>query len=107
MKRAVFAALFLSLLSIGPLLSILALEQTPAPAGPAAAKTAGAPSSAATVEKSWPRRFDTSSGANITIFQPQIASWENQKHIVGYAAVSYLANAEAKKPSLGTIKLEA
>ena len=40
------------------------------------------------------------------LYQPQVASWVDQKHITGYAAVSYTAQA-ATKPVLGTIKIEA
>src|SRR5205085_641726 len=43
----------------------------------------------------------------IVIFQPQAASWDDQKHMVAYAAVSYLANGEVEKPALGTLKIEA
>lgn len=57
-------------------------------------------------EKSWPRGYSTANGAQIILHQPQIASWENQKHIVAYAAVSYVSKG-APKPELGTLKLEA
>jgi len=40
------------------------------------------------------------------MFQPQVASWDKQKTIVMYAAVSYGPRG-ATKPSLGTAKLEA
>jgi hypothetical protein len=59
-----------------------------------------------TEEKAWPRGYSTPSEAQIVIYQPQIASWENQKHIVAFAAVSYVAKG-AQKPTLGTVKLEA
>jgi len=58
------------------------------------------------VEKGWPRSYNAPSGASIVIHQPQIASWENQKHAVGYAAVSHLACGEAEKAALGTLKIE-
>jgi hypothetical protein len=57
-------------------------------------------------EKGWPRGYSTANEAQIVLHQPQIASWENQKHIVAYAAVSYVSKG-AQKPALGTIKLEA
>src|SRR6266536_1844032 len=57
-------------------------------------------------EKGWPRGYSIANEAQIVLHQPQIASWENQKHIVAYAAVSYLSKG-AQKPALGTIKLEA
>ncbi len=43
--------------------------------------------------------------AAILLYQPQIASWEKQAHIVGFSAVSYRSKT-ADKPAMGTIKLE-
>ncbi|HSE97212.1 MAG TPA: hypothetical protein VLD57_03005, partial [Blastocatellia bacterium] len=40
------------------------------------------------------------------IYQPQAASWEDQKRLVAYAAVSYVPSGEAEKPAIGTIKIE-
>jgi hypothetical protein len=59
------------------------------------------------VERPWPRSYDAASGASIVIYQPQAASWDDQKRMVAYAAVSYLPAGEVDKPALGTIKLEA
>jgi hypothetical protein len=39
----------------------------------------------------------------MVVFQPQIASWDGQKHAIGFAAVSYVAKGE-QKPALGTIQ---
>ena len=39
------------------------------------------------------------------MYQPQIASWENQKQLVAFAALSHVAKGE-QKPALGTIKFE-
>jgi hypothetical protein len=52
----------------------------------------------------WPRPFKMSSGT-AEVYQPQVASWDGQKHMVAWAAVSYLPN-DAKEPALGTVKLE-
>ncbi|MDH4065527.1 MAG: hypothetical protein OEW19_14100, partial [Acidobacteriota bacterium] len=38
-------------------------------------------------------------------YQPQVESWIDQKHIVGWSAVSYQPTG-AKEPALGTIKIE-
>src|SRR5438034_5706788 len=57
-------------------------------------------------DRVWPRGYSLPSEAQILIFQPQVASWEGQKHLVALAAVSYVAKGE-KKPAMGTIKLEA
>ena len=75
----------------------------PAVAKPAAAK----PAAAAPVppDGGWPRNYVTSSGAALVLYQPQIASWTSQKHIVAYTAISYTPKGAAK-PALGTVKVE-
>ena len=72
--------------------------QAPAAARPAAA-TPPAP------DGGWPRAYTTGSGAALIIYQPQVASWTDQKEIVMYLAVSYRGKA-AKQAALGTIKAE-
>ena len=42
----------------------------------------------------------------MVVYQPQIASWDNQKHLVMYAAVAHTAKASTT-PLLGTIRAEA
>src|SRR5262245_6918654 len=82
---------------------------TPAAAKPAAAKPAAAPaaaSAAADLDGGWPRAYNGPSGAVFLLYTPQIASWDNQKRMVAYLAVSYTAKG-APKPALGTIKVEA
>jgi hypothetical protein len=84
---------------------------TPPPAAaaskPAAAAATPAKPAAAmpTVDGGWPRSYATASGAEIVIYQPQIASWKDQKQLVGYSAVSYRLKG-AEKPALGSIKIE-
>jgi hypothetical protein len=68
--------------------------------------TATTAAAAQPADGGWPRAYTTASGAKLTLYQPQIASWVDQKHITGYAAVSYTPVA-ATKPALGTIKIEA
>ena len=53
----------------------------------------------------WPRAYTTASGAALVVYQPQISSWADQKHVVLYAAVSYTPKG-AKAPALGTVKVE-
>ena len=81
--------------------------QKPATAKPAASKPA-APAAAAPapVDGGWPRIYDLPSGGSILLYQPQIASWDQQKHIVAFSAVSHRGKA-ADKPAVGTIKFEA
>src|SRR5215831_7282465 len=72
-----------------------------------AAPQAGRPRSASSPpDGGWPRTFSSSSGARIVLYEPQVASWPNQKHIVMYSAVGYTASG-ASMPTLGTIRIEA
>src|SRR5262245_36689385 len=98
-RVAVFLAATLAFAPIAPLAA-----QTPAqkPAAPAAA----APSAAQDGGGGWPRGFTTATGADLVMYQPQIQSWPNQKHLTAYSAVSYMKKGETK-PAMGTIKLEA
>ena len=83
-----------------------------APAPTSAAPTAqpGAkpsPAAAATpVDGGWPRTYNLPSGGSVLVYQPQIASWDKQTHLVAFSAVSYRSKAD-DKPALGTIKIEA
>ena len=56
-------------------------------------------------DRGWPRAYSLPSEAQLVIYQPQISSWQDQKQLVAYTAVSYVAKGE-QKPALGTIKLE-
>jgi hypothetical protein len=58
------------------------------------------------VDGGWPRMYELPSGGSILVYQPQVASWENQKRLVAYSAVSHRSTA-GEKPALGTIQLEA
>ena len=83
--------------------------QTP-PTGTKPAASTAAPTSAAAapapVDGGWPRVYDLPSGGSFLLYQPQVASWDKQAHLVGFSAVSYRSNA-ADKPALGTVKVEA
>ena len=94
------------LLSPGGLLRAFDLpEMSVAPDQGAAAKPA-APAAPPAVDGGWPRSYVTPSGAQLIVYQPQVASWENQKHMTLYSAVSYTAKG-ASKPALGTVKADA
>src|SRR5262245_40642976 len=56
-----------------------AASPAPAKAAPAGAKPAASP---APPDGGWPRAYSTPSGGNIILYQPQMASWEQQKHMV-------------------------
>ena len=72
---------------------------------PSAAKPSAVAPGPATADKGWPRTYSTASGAALVVYQPQVASWVDQKHAVLYSAVSYTRKG-ATTPALGTIKAE-
>ena len=83
----------------------------PAPKPTAAQKAAAASPAPATPavtppDGGWPRAYATPSGGKIIVYQPQIASWDNQKLMVAYSAVSFEPKGAAK-PALGSLKIEA
>jgi hypothetical protein len=75
-------------------------------AAPAAKTTAA---TAAPVDQGWPRLYTTTSKGHVMVYEPQIASWANQKQLVAYAAASYQppGASATSKPSLGTLQIEA
>jgi hypothetical protein len=81
------------------------LRAQAAPPKPAASP---APSAASTppIDGGWPRAYMSPAQAQMLVYQPQIATWDGQKQMLAYAAVSYQAPGAAK-PELGTVKLEA
>jgi hypothetical protein len=84
-------------------------KPTPATTQPATAKpaTAAAAAPAAAPDGGWPRMYDlVASGGTMLLYQPQIASWDKQAHMVAFSAVSYRPKS-GEKPTMGTIKLEA
>src|SRR5262245_44489447 len=54
----------------------------------------------------WPRTYQSAFGARIVLYEPQVASWVDQKRMTLYSAVSYLASG-ASKPTIGTVRIEA
>jgi hypothetical protein len=120
---ALLTAVSLAVSPAAPLFAVqipvpLPPKATPAPkAGPPAPKAtpapppqaAAAPKAAAApppVDGGWPRAYTTPSGGHIIVYQPQVATWAEQKRIVAYAAVSFEAKG-APKPALGSVKIEA
>ena len=80
-------------------------QSQPPAAKPATDQTPAAAAAAPAEVDPWPRAFTTKSGAGVIIYQPQVASWTDQKHAVLYAAVAYAASG-AKEPALGSLKVE-
>jgi hypothetical protein len=59
-----------------------------------------------TINVAFPRTYNTPKGGRVILYSPQVSEWPEQKHMVAYSAVSYLASG-AQKSVLGTIRLEA
>ncbi len=116
--QAVVAAVTALAMALTPAAPLLAGPQAakPAPAtgakpaakpsaAPATSPAVAAPATVAPVDGGWPRAYSVASGGRILVYQPQLASWEGQKHMVAYAAVGYEAKGAAK-PALGSLKIE-
>src|SRR5262252_6061195 len=69
-----------------------------APAAPAASSKAST-TTPTPIDGGWPRAYSTPSGDRLLLYQPQIASWQDQKQMVAYAAVAVEAH-DAQKPEL-------
>ena len=77
-----------------------AAQQLPATTTPPtpAPTPAAAPAELPPIDGGWPRMYTLASGGSILVYQPQVASWPNQKHIAGYSVVSY-RDAPTRRPS--------
>ena len=113
-RLALLTAVSLLVPAFAPLAAAQAAQTKPAAAPAAQTKPAAAPaarpaSAAAAApappDGGWPRAYTTASGATLVLYQPQVSSWTDQKHIVAYNAISYTPKGAAK-PALGTIKVE-
>ena len=83
-------------------------EAPPAPQAPIpdpGTIRADAPADSTEPDGGWPRQIETPSGASIVLYQPQVVSWKDQRHLVAMCAVSYTPKGAAK-PDLGTVRLE-
>ena len=99
-KNRIASVTTCSLLLSPPMIPVFgqsaAPKKTAAPATPAPEVPA---------DGGWPRAYNTSSGAMMVVYQPQVASWEDQKHMVLYLAISYTPKGDTK-PALGSVKVE-
>jgi hypothetical protein len=84
----------------------LTAQHAPAQAAPAAQPAAKPATRPPDLDGGWPRAYSTPAGAMVILYEPQVASWTDQKRAVLYLAVSYTPKG-APKPALGTITLEA
>jgi len=79
---------------------------TPAHKAPASASTKPATPPPPDRDGGWPRLTQTTSGATLIMYQPQIVSWDRQRELVAMAALSYMPKG-ATKPDMGTLKFSA
>jgi hypothetical protein len=86
-------------LTCGVLLSSVATGMAISPPGQTATAQSALTES---VDGGWPRTYTAASGANLVLYQPQVASWDNQTVMTLYAAVAYTP--VGGKRELGTIK---
>jgi len=96
----------ISSLTLVLLVSVSLVSIRPSNTSAQRTQSSGRSSSFQSVDSGWPRAFNLPSEAQMVIFQPQVMSWDGQKHMVAMSAVSYVAK-DQQKPALGTIKLEA
>jgi hypothetical protein len=90
----------------GPVLGAQSSGSTAPPrATTPAATTKTAAAADATADGGWPRAYATPTGARVVLYQPQVGSWPDQKHMTLYAAVSYLAK-DSQMPALGALRIE-
>ena len=85
--------------------SVAALLMAPGGALDAYMQVASAPAADA-ADGGWPRHYVAPDGAEVVIYEPQIASWQDQAHMTLLAAVSYMPKGSTM-PQLGTINAEA
>jgi len=108
-SRTAVALAMAASLALFPYLDVVRAQAPAAPPGavkPAAKPAAAAPAAAQKpVDGGWPRAYTAPSGATVVLYQPQIASWQDQKHIVAYSAVAYEKKGD-EKPALGSVKIE-
>ena len=93
-KCVAWVALVLLLLPPGGVsAALMQAARTPTPA-------------AAAPDLGWPRRYLAPNGALVVVYEPQIASWDDQKLLTLYVAVAYTAKG-SEKEQVGTIMAEA
>src|SRR5262245_18942081 len=105
-SRATMTAASLSAIAAVCIVPLLGAQTASAPKQGKTPATSAAAARVGEVDGGWPRDYGTASGGAVRVFQPQIASWDGQKRMVLYSAVSYSAKG-AEKPALGTVKIEA
>ena len=84
--------------ALGTVCSLMLAPVAPLVAAPRPAAVKPSPP----IDGGWPKSYVTPTGASVTLYQPQVAAWKNQKQLTLYAAVAYTPSG-ATKPVLGTV----
>ena len=102
-----FQLLFVVLISLSLTLPFAALAEKRNAAHPQQSSArSSVQSSQQPGDRGWPHGYSLPSEAQVIMYQPQVASWEGQKHLVALSAFSFIAK-DQQKPALGTVKIEA
>jgi hypothetical protein len=104
-RRIAIVAIWSLLLPPGGLVRALAFPHE-SNAGAQAQPARRTPSATPLLDGGWPKSFTTPSGARLNLYEPQVASWENQRHVKILGAVSYTPRGAAN-PAFGTITVDA
>ena len=75
-------------------------------AASATAARAATPTATTPPDGGWPRSYAVAGSGTAILYQPQVATWTDQKKMVAWSAVAY-EQKDAKQPAYGTIKIEA
>ena len=94
--------LFRHQVALGTVCSLMLAPVAPLVAAPRPAAVKPSPP----IDGGWPKSYVTPTGASVTLYQPQVAAWKDQKQLTLYAAVAYTPSG-ATKPVLGTVTAEA
>ena len=105
MLKTAISAAFVFSVSMSLIVPVSLLTQTTSAASRPGPQTATSQSTPQASDRGWPRGISLPNEAQVVVYQPQVASWTDQKHLVAMSAVSYITKGE-QKPTLGTIKIE-
>ena len=104
MKRVISSSLIVFIITLSLISSDVVLKSAAKSTAPPL-MTQGQPTTQA-ADRGWPRGYSLPSEAQIVLFQPQIATWDDQKHAVALAAVSYVGKDERNPPWYDKIEAE-
>ena len=90
-NQSSWVAVPLSLALAVPPNLIAAVQATPAAQTSPATKAAGGPPPGTNADTGWPRTIALKTGTAVW-YQPQVESWEGQKHIVAWSALGVPAH---------------